>query len=472
MTDDVLRCDVAVIGAGTAGLAAERAARSSGATTLLIDPEFNGSTCARVGCMPSKLLIAASSAAHAARTTDQFGVRTGDVSIDGAAVMQRVRAERDRFARLTRENAIDDLPEDIKIRDCARFLGPDTLALGDGRTIAAKSIIIATGSSPAIPDQYAALGELALTTEMIFEIDDLPNSLAVIGGGSIGLELAQAFARLGVTVSLFDRSDRLNAVRCDKVHDAVQTAIRGELSVHLGVELEAEAIEDAVKISWVGNSNGDAMFDRVLVAVGRPPMFDGLDLERAGLDLDEDGVPVHDRQTMRCGDSAIFLAGDAAADLPVLHEASHDGSIAGRNAAAFPEKLPDDRTVRFTLTFTDPPLASIGQADGEGITAAHADYSNQGRARVDGVNHGLVTLYANAADGVLVGADICAPGGDHLAHLLVWAIERGETATTLLQLPFYHPTLEEGLKGALQAICDASSIDAPQNRDTGSPSGA
>ena len=140
-----MRCDVAIVGAGTAGLAAERAARSNGASTLLIDPEYRGTTCATVGCMPSKLLIAASHAAHAARSTDMFGISVAEVSIDGKAVMQRVRDERDRFARLTRDN-IADIPEGVRLTGRAKFLAPDCLGLDDGRRIEADSIVIATGS--------------------------------------------------------------------------------------------------------------------------------------------------------------------------------------------------------------------------------------------------------------------------------------------------------------------------------------
>ncbi len=211
---ETLRCDVAVIGAGTAGLAAERAARANGASTLLIDPNFSGTTCATVGCMPSKLLIAASRAAQSARTSRQFGIEVGDVKIDGKAVMQRVRTERDRFVRLTQES-FDEIPDGVRQRGLAKFFDPRTLSLDDGRMIEAGSIVIATGSSPSVPDAFAKLGSRILSNETIFDLEDLPNSLAVIGSGSIGLELAQAMARLGVEVTLFDNGDRLGGIRCD-----------------------------------------------------------------------------------------------------------------------------------------------------------------------------------------------------------------------------------------------------------------
>lgn len=468
---ETLRCDVAVIGAGTAGLAAERAARSNGASTLLIDPAFDGTTCATVGCMPSKLLIAAAKARHAVDLADTFGIRVGDVRVDGAAVLERVRHERDRFAESTRKS-IANIPEGIRITSKARFAAPDRLLLDDGRTIAARAIVIATGSRPVMPEPFAALGDLALTNENVFELKALPRRMAVVGSGAIGLELAQAFARLGVKVALFDKADRMAKLRCPRVHAALQEIIERDIDLHLGVEVTPHKQGDQVRIGWTGASEGDALFDHVLVAVGRPPVLDGLDIETAGLALDDKGVPCHDRATMRCGDSSVFIAGDVAADLPLLHEASHDGAIAGRNAAACPAPVRIDRYVPFTITFTEPPVVSIGEAEEDGAISGTTDFSDQGRARVEARNQGALTLYASAPDGVLIGADLVAPAGEHLGHLLAWAIQQKMTATQLLKMPFYHPTIEEGLKTALRTVCGATPIPLPQNQDSGSPSGA
>ncbi len=467
---DILTCDVAIIGAGTAGLSAERAARAAGARTLLIDPYFNGTTCATVGCMPSKLLIAASHAAHAARSTEMFGISVAAVSVNGKAVMQRVRDERNRFARLTRES-MAELPGGVCVRSQAKFVHADTLALDDGRSVKAHSIVIATGSAPAVPEDYAKLGDRALTNETIFELPDLPDRLAVIGAGSIGLELAQAMARLGVAVTLFDRGDRLGGIRCDKVHAAVARIIETDLTIYLGVDVAPSAIADGVRLRWRGAAVGEADFDYVLVAVGRPPKLESLNLAEAGLELDEDGVPVHDRTTMRCGKSSVFLAGDVAADLPLLHEASHDGAIAGRNAVAFPASIPAERFPAFSITFTNPPVVRIGHSEEDGVITGTADFSDQGRARVEGVNQGVLTLYAAAPQGRLIGADMCAPESEHLGHMLTWAIQQGQTASELLEMPFYHPTIEEGLKLALRTICAATPLALPQNQDRGVPSG-
>lgn len=469
--NETLRCDVAVIGAGTAGLAAERAARSNGASTFLIDSKFNGTTCATVGCMPSKLLIAASHAAHAAMSSRQFGIEVRDVRIDGKAVMHRVRTERDRFVRLTQES-FDEIPDGVRLHGLAKFVNAGTLSLDDGRMIEAGSIVIATGSSPSVPDAFAKLGNRILTNETIFDLEDLPNNLAVIGSGSIGLELAQAMARLGVDVTLFDNGDRLGGIRCDKVHATLKTVIEDDLRLVLDVELKPSAADAGIRIKWSGGSSGDATFDYALVATGRPPNLDGVNLAATGLALDEHGVPEHDRETMRCGDSAIFLAGDAGHNLPLLHEASHDGAIAGRNAVAFPASIKTDRFTAFSITFTSPPVARIGKSEDDGVITGTAEFSDQGRARVEGVNQGVLTLYAAAPDGRLIGADLFTPASEHLAHIIAWAVQNGQTATQLLSMPFYHPTIEEGLKSALRTICGATPLALPTDQDQGTPSGA
>ena len=465
-----LTCDVAVIGAGTAGIAAERAARKAGARTLLIDPEFRGTLCANTGCMPSKLLIAASHAAHAARRAPVFGVHPGDPVIDGPAVMTRVRAERDRFVEFTRES-FDDLPEGTAVRARARFVGPTELALDDGRRVRARAVVIATGSCALVPEPFRDLGPRILTNETVFELPDLPDSLAVIGGGPIGLELAQAMGRLGVPVTLFDQGTRLGKARCDVVHDTLQTAIARDVTLCLGVETTPTADADGIRLAWTGDMQGEQVFSHVLVAVGRPPNLKGLDLDASGLDLDDHGTPKFDRTTMQCGSAPVFMAGDANADATLLHEASTEGAIAGTNAATFPDVTPGERSPTFALTFTDPPLASVGTGPGDGVICGRSDYSDQGRARAEARAEGVVTLYADA-QGRLSGADLCCPGADHLGHLLAWSVQSGATATGLLSMPFYHPTLEEGLKTALRQICRDTRQPEPAGRDFGTPPGA
>lgn len=464
---DDLICDVAIIGAGTAGLAAERSARSSGATTLLIDETFGGTTCASVGCMPSKLLIAAAEAAHTARSAPVFGIEATP-TIDGAAVMARVRRERDKFVAGV-EDSIAKIPEDVKITARARFTGATTLALDDGRTVRARAVVIATGSSPAMPDAFDAVKDRVLTNESIFDLATLPGSVGVIGAGPLGLELAQALARLGVDTMVFDQGDAVAALKDPHVAEALHTILEKELPIMLGVETEAAPDGDGVRLSWRGRSAGERRFDYLLVATGRAPRLDGLGLETTGLALDSHGTPTYDPATMQCGDAAIFLAGDADHDRPVLHEASSEGTIAGRNAAHFPDVTKAERMVPFAIMFTEPQVAVIGKVPkkDDDVAIGSASYDDQGRAKVMARNAGLVRFYADPADGTLTGATMAGPAVEHSAHLIAWAIQSGWTATQTLAMPFYHPTFEEGLKPALLEICHAVHAKPPTFRDDG-----
>ena len=467
-----LDCDVAVIGAGTSGMAAERIARRAGAKTLLIDAGFRGTTCASVGCMPSKLLIAAADAAQAVRGACAFGVRASLDEIDGVAVMTRVRTERDAFVAGVHEDYAS-LPDGVCIDAQARFTGPTSLELSDGRHVSAKAIVLAVGAKPVVPEAFAAVSDYVLTNETIFELPTLPTSVGVIGAGPLGLELAQALARLGVEVMVFDEGGKLAALEDREITNTLREIFEKEFPIHLNVHVETKEASGRVEVSWTGDSSGEHVFEKLLVATGRAPPFDDLCLEEAGISLDEHGTPRFDRQTMQCGDSAIFIAGDADHERAVLHDATNEGAIAGRNAAGFPAVEPSHRTTPFSIMFTDPPLAVLGEtASSTHVVSGCATYTDQGRAKITRRNAGLVHIYAEAEDGRIVGAVLACPGGEHLAHLVAWAIEGRQAATDLLALPIYHPTYEEGLKPALREICKAVHATVPKDRDDGFVPGA
>ena len=463
-----LTCDVAIIGAGTAGLAAERSARRNGATTLLIDEGFGGTTCASVGCMPSKLLIAAGNAMHAVEQASVIGIEASG-KVDGVAVMARVRKHRDAFVAGV-EQSIAKLPDAVKIEARAKFAGATILSLDDGREVHAKAVVIATGSSPMIPAMFDAVRDRVLTNESIFELQDLPGSIGVIGAGALGLELAQAMARLGVETMVFDIGETIGGLKDHHVAEAYHEILSRELPILLGVELEVARDGDGVMLSWSGSASGHKRFDYLLVATGRPPRIKDIGLDTTGLVLDDHGMPDYDRETMQCGSAPIFIAGDADHDRAVLHEASSEGTIAGRNAASYPEVTPGKRTVPFAITFTHPNVAVIGKIaedDDKDSVIGTASYDDQGRTKVEACNAGLVRFYADRRDGRLTGATMAGPAVEHSAHLIAWAIQSGWTATEVLDLPFYHPTFEEGMKDALRSICSEVHAPTPPDRDDG-----
>ena len=449
----VRRCDVAVIGAGTAGLEAWRAAKGAGADAVLIEGGEWGTTCIRVGCIPSKLLLAAARAARDARAAGTFGVRTGEVAVDGRAVMARVRAERDHFLAAALKKA-DEIPADAKLQGWARFVSATRLAVEGGPELEAGSVVIATGSRPVVPPDFKSVSDRLLTTDTLFELDDLPASLAVAGAGSVGIELALAFARLGVPTAVFDKSATPAGLHDPQVGARAAELFGEEVELRLETQVEATPDGDGVRVTWKGGGgSGERTFARLLVAGGREPVLDGLDLQAAGLKLRDDGVPEHDPATGRCGESRIFIAGDADQDRPVLHEAAFQGRTAGGNAARA-QAEPGPKRPSFALSFTDPDCAAVGEplkALSEDAVCAVFD-EGRGRARIEGRPNGMVKLWMPKGGGPIAGGEMVGPGVEGVAQLLAQLIASRLTVRQALELPFYHPTYAEELKGALEAL--------------------
>lgn len=452
----VIETDVAVIGAGSAGLGAYHAARKHGKKAVLIENGPYGTTCARVGCMPSKLLIAAADAAHAVRESAGFGVHASGIDIDGKAVMQRVRSERDRFVGFVVDD-VESFPSEDKITGTARFLSDQVLQVDDHTEIRCKAIVIATGSSAVIPDDFAQLGDRVVINDDVFEWKTLPESVAVFGPGVIGMELGQALARLGVRVKIFGKRGSLAGLSDDKVKNVAKHIFQSELYLDIDARvIDTQRRADGVEITYVNVSNETITerFDYALVATGRAPNLHTLDLEKTSLVLDDKGVPQFNPRSMQCGDSAIFLAGDVDDMLSFLHEAADEGRIAGQNAASFPKVTCYKRRTPLAVVFTDPQIAVAGQRyasiKDDDIVVGSVSFDDQGRARVIRQNRGQLNIYARCGDGQVLGAEMIAPAAEHLGHLVAWAIQSGMTAAQMLDMPFYHPVLEEGLRTALR----------------------
>lgn len=448
--------DVAIIGAGSAGLNARRAALAEGAKVLLIDPGPFGTTCARVGCMPSKLLIVAANYAKNARRAPEFGIEVGDVQVDGATVMTRLRQLRDGFVRKTINNGVAKIEANGGLlRARARLLTPTSVALDDGRVVQAKSVIIATGSKTFVPPPYANLGDRLLTNESVFELETLPKSLLIVGAGAIGLELGQAMTRLGVRTTVLELGDRVAALQDPAVAAATRELLSAEIDVHFHHTLQSvEPQDDGVLVRFLGD-DGQARSEHVefvLSAAGRRPVLNGFGLEELGL-LPMTQVNIH---TGQVADLPLFIAGDAMAERTLLHEAAHEGVIAGSNAARFPGITTYDRKTPLAIVFSEPQIAvaglSFNELDLNTTVVGALDFAKQSRAKVMGEAEGLLRIYAHKDTGILLGAALIGPDAEHLGHMLAWVIQRGLTADQVLDLPFYHPTVEEGVQGALRRI--------------------
>ena len=425
-----LSCDVAIIGSGTAGMAAYRAARAHTERVLLIEAAHYGTTCARVGCMPSKLLIAAAQAAQAVREAHRFGVLAEPPRIDGRGVMQRVRSERDRFVGFVLD------------------------------TVQARAVVIATGSQPFVPAGWRErLGHRLIVNDDVFDWQDLPASVAVVGAGVIGLELALALHQLGVRVRLFARGDRVWPLTDPALQRLAQQLFGEALPVSRNAEpLEPVLDGDAVLL-------GGERFEFLLCAAGRQARLDDLGLEHLGLPRGADGALPVDRHTGQWGQAPVFVAGDVTSDRPLLHEAADAGRIAGDNAARWPHLHHRPRRAPLAIVFSEPQMAIAGashaelQAAGVAFDTGRVSFTDQGRSRVMLVNQGALHVYAERGTGRLLGAEMIGPAAEHLGHLLAWCVQRGDTVQQMLDSPFYHPVIEEGLRTALRQL--ASDLHLP-----------
>ena len=471
MTDDGrtdIEVDVAIIGAGTGGMAAYREARKYGGRIALIDGGPLGTTCARVGCMPSKLLIAAAEARHRAEDVAGFGLVGGEVGVDGPAVMRRVREERDRFVGFVLE-AVEGFDAAHFLRHRARFEDERTLRLDDGSLVRAGAVVIATGSRPHVPPAFEAAGDRLIVNDDVFDWQDLPDSAAVFGTGVIGLELGQALHRLGVRTRLFGRGGSVGPLSDPAVLERGREIFSAEMPVSWNAaDVVVGRDGDAVTVRWRDGAGDEVeeRFDYLLAATGRRANVDGLGLENTTLALDERGAPLYDPLSMRCGDSSIFIAGDASADLPLLHEAADEGRLAGENAARLPDAYRRARRTPLGIAFSDPQIAMIGESHAELVARGAAfetgdiAFEDQGRARVMRVNRGLLHVYAECETGRLLGAEMIGPAAEHLGHLLAWTIDTRSTVSEALGRPFYHPVIEEGLRTALRTLNARLGFDA------------
>lgn len=447
---ETLHTDIAVIGAGTAGLSAFHEIRRAGHTALLIDHGPLGTTCARVGCMPSKAVL------HAAHNwsvlRDLLGAEAATASGTADDLWRKALTMRDTLAggaaNRTRQAAGDHL-----LMGTARFVGPDELDV-DGRRVRSKAVVIATGSRPVIPEFLRDLGERVLTTDTLFALEKLPRSIGILGAGAVGLEMAVALSRLGVRVVAADLRDAPAGIVDPMVAERAVRRFQEEFTLLLGAPAQVLPAPSGAEIR-----SGDKaeQVEVVLAALGRQPNLTAMDLQKAGATPDAKGHFAAEGSTLRLTGTSIFLAGDVHPDRPLMHEAADEGIIAARGAVALLDDRPVQPATRRTplgIVFTDPDICTVGvpfdQLDSDSVVVGTAEGSGNGRSRILHADSNLVRVYARRGDGLLLGASLLAEHGEHLAHQLAWAVQRGETVRSLLEMPYYHPVVEEMLQSALK----------------------
>jgi len=451
--------DVAIIGAGTAGINALSEVRKVTENLVLINDGPLGTTCARVGCMPSKIMIQIGDDYHRRKVLAEEGIANADhLSLAMETSMAHVRDLRDSFVSGIIKDVIEPLGSRF-IDGRAEFVEPNVLNVGT-QEIHADKIIIATGSKPVIPSRWAHLADCTLTTDTIFEQARFPREMAVIGLGAIGLELGQALKRMGLAVTGIDQLEQVGGLQDPEVNRSAVEIFQKELPLILGAEARIGRAQTGLKIEA-----GDRIFtaEKMLLSIGRTPNLNGLRLDRLGVELDDQGVPDFDRHTMQVGNLPIFIAGDVSNYRPILHEVAHEGTVAGYNAVQnrarrFKRKTP------LMICFSSPNICIAGAAWNDvkdsGPAVGSADFQG-GREKIMLCPRGRIRIYANRENGRILGSEMVAPAGEHLAHLLAWSIQRELTVSDLLAMPFYHPTVEETLKAALTDLLDHVDADPP-----------
>ena len=455
------KVDVLIIGAGTAGLSAMSEVKKSGKSFILVDGGELGTTCARVGCMPSKALMQVSHDFHRSNFFSRQGIEGGgSLSINFPDVFEHVRDLRDIFVDRVLDGTTDQMGEEF-VEGYAQFLEPGVVQVND-LVIHANSIVIACGTRPRTPPEWISLSDRVFTTDTLFEQENFSGNTAVIGLGMIGLELGQALANLGISVCGFDTTNTIANIKDEKVLETALQIFNKSFPINLGVKVEASVENDRLRVQA---GDIEHIVDNILLSLGRENNLEQLKISKSGLQTDTKGVPIFDPHTMRCGNSRVFLAGDVTGSKQILHEASDEGKIAGYNAVRdHSEKF--YRKEQISIAFTSPNICHVGipfdKLNLDELAIGEMRMGPVGRALIMSANRGIIRLYVDRSDGRLLGSTILAERGENLAHLLAWCISEKMTVSQILLKPFYHPSIEEALQGALRDVL--LKLDAPLDK--------
>jgi pyruvate/2-oxoglutarate dehydrogenase complex dihydrolipoamide dehydrogenase (E3) component len=444
------RYNLAIVGAGTAGLVCAAAAAGLGARVALVERNRLGGDCLNVGCVPSKALIRSAGAAHEARRALEFGLRVPSVDVDFPSVMERMRRLRSELAPRDSVARFSAMGVDVFLGE-ARFVSRDSLEV-DGRRVRFARAVVAAGARPVIP-AVPGLAEMApLTNETLFGLTELPPRLLVVGGGPIGCEMAQAFARFGSEVTILNDVDRLIAREAHAASAILQRRFENEgIRLVLGAAIERfESCrgEKLVRYSRGGESS-DVAFDAVLVAAGRRPFLENMGLSEAGVAYDDRGVKADER--LRTSNRRIYAAGDVCSSHKFTHAADAMARIAVQNALFFGRKRVSSLVIPH-CTYTDPEIARVGITQDEAadrgipLTTLTVDLRDVDRALLAGETEGFARLHLEKGTDKLAGATIVAPHAGELIAEITLAMTSGLGAGAIADAIHCYPTRSEIVK--------------------------
>jgi pyruvate/2-oxoglutarate dehydrogenase complex dihydrolipoamide dehydrogenase (E3) component len=446
--------DLVVVGGGTAGLVSAMGAVGLGARVALVERHLLGGDCLNTGCVPSKAVIRSARVVGELNRASALGVSPGDMCIDFGAVMRRMRQRRAGIA-------VHDSAERLRAAGVHVFFGAarfsdERTVLVDGQTLRFRRAVIATGGRPTAPPIPGLESVPFLTNETIFSLTELPRRLLVIGAGPIGCELAQAFARLGSVVTVFDQAvqvlPREGADAAAIVHRSLESdGVRFELGVRLDRVENAggEARIQYTRNQQAGNATGSVAGDAILVAAGRAPNVEDLHLEAAGITATKQGVRVNIR--LQTSNPRVYASGDVCSEYKFTHAADAMSRIVIQNALFFGRRKVSDLVIPW-VTYTDPEVAHVGASEqdvakaGDRLKTITVQLSEIDRAVVDDETDGFVRVHHEK--GVLRGCTIVAPHAGEIIAEAVYAMTHRGTLSALSSTIHPYPTQAEALRKA------------------------